>query len=193
MTSIGSRVEATAAAARARAGIDIGGTFTDIAIEANGVVHSAKVLTDPERPERGVLAGLQAAARTAGVAPGEELVLPVSHGRPPVGHRSGDGPGRLAGDPAGLVGGDDRQVVRPERVDLATHALLGPHESGGAGGSPDPEPGQTLEHRTSLPDLQRRRGNQLGSSWRPGRRRRAARRVPEARATVLITGEVSAR
>src|SRR5690606_30119117 len=138
-------------------------------------------------------AGCARPARTTGVAPGEELVLPVSHGRPPVGHRSGDGPGRLAGDPAGLVGGDDRQVVRPERVDLATHALLGPHESGGAGGSPDPEPGQTLEHRTSLPDLQRRRGNQLGSSWRPGRRRRAARRVPEARATVLITGEVSAR
>jgi N-methylhydantoinase A len=68
-------VETTAAAARARAGIDIGGTFTDIAIEANGVVHSAKVLTDRERPERGVLQGLQAAARTAGVAPGELALL----------------------------------------------------------------------------------------------------------------------
>ncbi len=68
-------VETTAAAARARAGIDIGGTFTDIAIEAKGVVRSAKVLTDRERPERGVLAGLELAARTAEVALGELALL----------------------------------------------------------------------------------------------------------------------
>ncbi|MCB2054077.1 MAG: hydantoinase/oxoprolinase family protein [Geminicoccaceae bacterium] len=53
-----------------RVGIDIGGTFTDIAVEVDGVMHSAKVLTDRERPERGVIEGLRTAVDRAGVALG---------------------------------------------------------------------------------------------------------------------------
>jgi N-methylhydantoinase A/oxoprolinase/acetone carboxylase beta subunit len=39
----------------ARLGVDIGGTFTDVALEANGRRYSAKILTTPEAPERAVL------------------------------------------------------------------------------------------------------------------------------------------
>ena len=42
----------------ARLAIDIGGTFTDVALEAGGAPVTTKVLTTPEAPERGVLAGV---------------------------------------------------------------------------------------------------------------------------------------
>ena len=46
-------------ARRARLAVDIGGTFTDLAVEPNdGPRVTAKVLTTPEAPERGVLDGL---------------------------------------------------------------------------------------------------------------------------------------
>ncbi|MGB9646478.1 MAG: hydantoinase/oxoprolinase N-terminal domain-containing protein, partial [Stellaceae bacterium] len=35
-----------------RLGVDIGGTFTDVALEADGRRYSAKILTTPEAPER---------------------------------------------------------------------------------------------------------------------------------------------
>jgi N-methylhydantoinase A len=38
--------------------VDIGGTFTDIALEKDGELHSTKVLTDHTAPERAILAGL---------------------------------------------------------------------------------------------------------------------------------------
>jgi N-methylhydantoinase A len=60
-----------------RVGIDVGGTFTDlVAIEpASGAVRSRKVLTTPEAPARGVLAGLQALAPDAGsIAHGTTIV-----------------------------------------------------------------------------------------------------------------------
>ena len=50
-----------------RAGVDIGGTFTDVALEANGRIHSAKVLTDAGAPERAILEALQTAAGMAGI------------------------------------------------------------------------------------------------------------------------------
>ncbi len=50
-----------------RVGVDIGGTFTDIALDTDGVLHSVKVLTDYERPERAILEGLNVAAAKAGV------------------------------------------------------------------------------------------------------------------------------
>ena len=43
---------------QARLAIDIGGTFTDFAIEAGDERHSVKVLTTPRAPEEGVLAGI---------------------------------------------------------------------------------------------------------------------------------------
>jgi N-methylhydantoinase A len=51
----------------ARAGIDIGGTFTDIAVETARGLHSTKVLTDHARPERAILDGLAIAAGMAGI------------------------------------------------------------------------------------------------------------------------------
>lgn len=58
-----------------RAGVDIGGTFTDIALEVNGKLHSTKVLTDYAAPERAIVAGLQKAASAAGVALGEISII----------------------------------------------------------------------------------------------------------------------
>jgi N-methylhydantoinase A len=60
-----------------RVGIDVGGTFTDlVAIDpGSGAIRSRKVLTTPEAPARGVLAGLQALAPDAGtIAHGTTIV-----------------------------------------------------------------------------------------------------------------------
>ena len=60
-----------------RVGIDVGGTFTDlVAIDsASGAVRSQKVLTTPEAPARGVLAGLQSLAPGArSIAHGTTIV-----------------------------------------------------------------------------------------------------------------------
>ncbi|MYN12476.1 hydantoinase/oxoprolinase family protein [Pusillimonas sp. TS35] len=56
-----------AAHTRARAGVDIGGTFTDVALELDGQLHSIKVLTDYTAPERAIVAGLQRACEAAGI------------------------------------------------------------------------------------------------------------------------------
>jgi N-methylhydantoinase A len=53
----------------ARVGIDIGGTFTDFAVEIDGHCHSAKVLTTSNAPERGVLDGLSALLGELDLAP----------------------------------------------------------------------------------------------------------------------------
>ena len=56
---------------RCRVGIDVGGTFTDVVLEAGGVRTSAKVLTTSQAPEKGVIDGLQEALRKAGLTPGD--------------------------------------------------------------------------------------------------------------------------
>ena len=38
-----------------RIAVDIGGTFTDVVLEAGGGRHTAKVLTTPRAPEEGVI------------------------------------------------------------------------------------------------------------------------------------------
>ena len=48
-------------------GVDIGGTFTDIALEVDGRLESTKVLTDYEAPERAILKGLREVCATAGI------------------------------------------------------------------------------------------------------------------------------
>jgi N-methylhydantoinase A len=53
----------------ARLGVDIGGTFTDVALEAGGSRYSAKILTTPAAPERAVLEAIGAVLREAGLAP----------------------------------------------------------------------------------------------------------------------------
>ena len=57
--------------ARCRVGIDVGGTFTDVVLEAGGARTSAKVLTTSQAPEKGVIDGLQEALQKAGLAPGD--------------------------------------------------------------------------------------------------------------------------
>ncbi|MCY3754597.1 MAG: hydantoinase/oxoprolinase family protein [Alphaproteobacteria bacterium] len=56
---------------RYRVGVDVGGTFTDVVLEAGGVRSSAKVLTTSQAPERGVIDGLQEVLQKAGLAPGD--------------------------------------------------------------------------------------------------------------------------
>ena len=62
----------------ARLAIDIGGTFTDVALEAGGPPVTTKVLTTPAAPEQGVLSGVHKVLDIAGVAPPE--VRLVIHG-----------------------------------------------------------------------------------------------------------------
>ena len=53
-----------------RLGVDIGGTFTDVALEVGNRRFTAKGLTTPRGPEEGVLAILSAVIAEAGIAPG---------------------------------------------------------------------------------------------------------------------------
>jgi N-methylhydantoinase A len=50
-----------------RLGVDIGGTFTDVALDSSGVLHTAKVLTTPQAPERGVITAIDAVLAKAGI------------------------------------------------------------------------------------------------------------------------------
>jgi len=61
-----------------RLAIDIGGTFTDVALEAGGPPVTTKVLTTPAAPEQGVLSGVHRVLEIAGVAP--SAVRLVIHG-----------------------------------------------------------------------------------------------------------------
>ncbi len=62
----------------ARLAVDIGGTFTDLALEHAGGRATLKVLTTPATPERGVIDGVQAILRETGLAPADIGV--VIHG-----------------------------------------------------------------------------------------------------------------
>jgi N-methylhydantoinase A len=59
----------------ARLAVDIGGTFTDLALEHDGRRSTAKVLTTPAAPELGVLEGVGAILRAAGIGPGDVTIL----------------------------------------------------------------------------------------------------------------------
>jgi N-methylhydantoinase A len=65
-------------ASPARLAVDIGGTFTDLALEAEARLVTAKVLTTPAAPEDGVLAGVERVLAEAGVAPRD--VVSIIHG-----------------------------------------------------------------------------------------------------------------
>ena len=51
--------------ASARLAVDIGGTFTDVVVEAGGRQTTAKVLTTPAAPERAVMEGIDRVLRRA--------------------------------------------------------------------------------------------------------------------------------
>ena len=62
--------------AGARLGVDIGGTFTDLALEVGGRLFTVKTLTTQEVPERGILTGLREVLASASVQPGDvQLVI----------------------------------------------------------------------------------------------------------------------
>jgi N-methylhydantoinase A len=54
-----------------RLGVDIGGTFTDVALEVGARRFTAKGLTTPRAPEEGVLTILRSVIGAAGIAPGD--------------------------------------------------------------------------------------------------------------------------
>ncbi len=50
-----------------RVGVDIGGTFTDVAMEVGTTLHSIKVLTDYSFPENAIVKGIRQVAELARV------------------------------------------------------------------------------------------------------------------------------
>jgi N-methylhydantoinase A len=54
-----------------RIGVDIGGTFTDVALEIGERRLTTKILTTPRAPEEGVLTALRAVIAEAGIAPAD--------------------------------------------------------------------------------------------------------------------------
>src|SRR6516164_6219810 len=59
----------------ARLGVDIGGTFTDVALESAGRRLSAKILTTPEAPERAVLEVMRRVLGEAGLGPADLSII----------------------------------------------------------------------------------------------------------------------
>ncbi len=66
------------AASQARLAVDIGGTFTDVAIEREGERWTGKVLTTPHAPELGVLEGVRLVLERAALTPAD--IALVIHG-----------------------------------------------------------------------------------------------------------------
>lgn len=59
-----------------RLGADIGGTFTDIALDCRGRMHSTKVLTNYTAPEQAILDGMDIVLEEAGIGYGDlEIVI----------------------------------------------------------------------------------------------------------------------
>ena len=59
----------------ARLAVDIGGTFTDLAIEWDGQRRTTKILTTPAAPELGVMAGVRSILASAGLVAGDIGIL----------------------------------------------------------------------------------------------------------------------
>lgn len=58
-----------------RLAVDIGGTFTDVALETGETRHTTKVLTTPAAPEQGVLAGIRRILADAGIGAADVTIL----------------------------------------------------------------------------------------------------------------------
>ncbi|KNG93380.1 hydantoinase/oxoprolinase family protein [Pseudaestuariivita atlantica] len=61
-----------------RLGVDIGGTFTDVVLEAEGALHSVKVLTTYAAPEDAIIDGMHKVCAKAGLVPGD--LTQIIHG-----------------------------------------------------------------------------------------------------------------
>ena len=62
--------------ASARLAIDIGGTFTDLALEYGHKWHTAKVLTTPSAPEVSVIGGINAVLRASALPRIRDRIAP---------------------------------------------------------------------------------------------------------------------
>ena len=78
MTKAGAGARLAVAGAGARLAVDIGGTFTDVVVECADGRFTAKVLTTPEAPERGVMDALRMVLADSGLSP-EDIAI-VLHG-----------------------------------------------------------------------------------------------------------------
>ena len=58
-----------------RLAVDIGGTFTDVALEIGETLYTTKILTTHAAPERAVLEGIREVIRSAGSEPGEVSLI----------------------------------------------------------------------------------------------------------------------
>lgn len=58
-----------------RLAVDIGGTFTDLALEVPGKRFTAKVLTTPSAPEKGVMTGVRTILASAGLQASDVTIL----------------------------------------------------------------------------------------------------------------------
>ncbi|ANQ24674.1 methylhydantoinase [Vibrio natriegens] len=58
-----------------RLGSDIGGTFTDIALDVCGTMYSTKVLTNYSAPEQAILDGMGIVAKEAGIQPSDINII----------------------------------------------------------------------------------------------------------------------
>ena len=65
--------------AQARLAVDIGGTFTDVVVEAGGRQTTAKVLTTPAAPEQAVMEGIDRVLQRGRARAGPRSAL-VIHG-----------------------------------------------------------------------------------------------------------------
>ncbi len=65
----------TASPEKIRLGVDIGGTFTDVALEVGDRRYTAKGLTTPRAPEQAVLAIMRAIIAQAGIKPGDAQLI----------------------------------------------------------------------------------------------------------------------
>lgn len=54
-----------------RLGADIGGTFTDIALDIRGILYSTKILTNYTAPEQAILDGIKIVTDQAGISPAD--------------------------------------------------------------------------------------------------------------------------
>jgi len=69
-----------------RVGVDIGGTFTDVALAHPEGLSTCKVLTNYSQPEQAILDGISIAADKAGIALGR-----IGQGRPRRQRQRGNG------------------------------------------------------------------------------------------------------
>ncbi len=71
---------------RIRVGVDIGGTFTDVALDHPGGLSTYKVLTDTDRPAAATLKGIRSVAESSGIKLSD--IEQVIHGTTLVSARS---------------------------------------------------------------------------------------------------------